>query len=294
MKTIYSILVIIDPQHDNSSVLTRAKEFATVMNAQLHLLVCSDSKKSADLLTELVDSLHQEHFKATSEIAWYSNYHNTIVTIQKAQGCGLVIKSHIPDSALKRVILTPDDWKLLRTCPCPILIVNQSKSWVGRPVLAAVDLGNPNKDHAALHSMLVKVSNTLTRVADGSLHLVSVYPAPISLEIHPESHVPGMTPEIKEIYISACKEYEEQYEALTKENIHLCAGAPDIVIPQIAKQIDAAVCVIGTVARTGISGVLIGNTAESILDDLTCDILIIKPESISAELEQLIQRIQYE
>lgn len=293
MKTIYSILVIIDPKHDNNPVLTRAKEFAKVMNASLHLLVCSESNKATDLLTQLVNELHGEGFQATSEIAWYNNHHNTIVTIQKAQGCGLVIKTHLPDSALKRVIITPEDWKLLRVCPCPIIIVNQNRSWIGRPVLAAVDLGNPDKSHVVLHDALVKVANTLTRVAEGSLHLVSVYPSPIFSEIHPDSNVPGMTPEIKEIYTSACKTFEEQYPALLPENIHLAAGAADIIIPQTAKELDAAVCVIGTVARTGISGVLIGNTVEAILDDLDCDILIIKPDSINEELEQLIKQIQY-
>lgn len=293
MKTIYSILVIIDPKHDNNPVLTRAKEFAKVMDASLHLLVCNESKKKADLLTSLVNDLHQEGFQATSEIAWYNNYHNTIVTIQKAQGCGLVIKTHLADSALKRVIITPEDWKLLRTCPCPILIVNQDKSWLGRSVLAAVDLGNPDKNHIALHDAIVKLANTLTRVAEGNLHLVSVYPSPIFSEIHPDSNVPGMTPEIKEIYTSACKAFEDQYPALTKENIHLAAGAADIIIPQTAKELDAAVCVIGTVARTGISGVLIGNTVEAILDDLDCDVLILKPDSINEQLAQLIKQIQY-
>lgn len=73
MKTIYSILVIIDPKHDNNPVLTRAKEFAKVMNASLHLLVCSESNKATDLLTQLVNELHGEGFQATSEIAWYNN-----------------------------------------------------------------------------------------------------------------------------------------------------------------------------------------------------------------------------
>ncbi len=289
MKTIYSILVIIEPKHDNNSVLTRAKEFAKVMGGSLHLIVCKESKTSKDieLLNNLINTLHEQGFNATSEIAWGRSYHQTIVTIQKAQNSAIVIKSHLPDSALKRVLLTPEDWKLLRTCPCPILIVNDNHSWADRPVLAAVDLGNPEKNHIILHNTLVKIANILTKITKGSLHLVSVYPSPIFSEIHPDSHVPGMTPEIREIYTTACETYEKQYAALTKENIHLSAGAADIIIPQVAKDIDAAVCVIGTVARTGLSGVLIGNTAEAILDDLTCDILVIKPESINTQLEQL-------
>lgn len=192
---------------------------------------------------------------------------------------------------LKKVILTPEGWKLLRTCPCPILIVKQNKSWLNRPVLAAVDLGSPNKSHIELHNKLMQIANTLTFIAKGSLHLVSVYPSPIFSEIHPDSKLPGLTPQIREHYISACNTYEEKYLDLTKENIHLQAGSPELVIPQIAAEIDAAVCVIGTVARTGISGVLIGNTAESILDDLTCDILVIRPDSIASKVEKFMTRM---
>ncbi|MNR62430.1 Universal stress protein E [compost metagenome] len=51
---------------------------------------------------------------------------------------------------------------------------------------------------------------------------------------------------------------------------------------------NAAVTVIGTVARTGLSGALIGNTAEVILDSLESDILVLKPEDIIAHLEELV------
>lgn len=33
----------------------------------------------------------------------------------------------------------------------------------------------------------------------------------------------------------------------------------------------------GTVARTGISGVIIGNTAEAVLEQLQCSVLALKP-----------------
>ena len=61
-----------------------------------------------------------------------------------------------------------------------------------------------------------------------------------------------------------------------------------MVIPQVAHQLDAAVTVIGTVARTGLSGALIGNTAEVILDALESDVLVLKPDEIIAHLEELV------
>lgn len=53
-------------------------------------------------------------------------------------------------------------------------------------------------------------------------------------------------------------------------------------------QAQAAVTVIGTVARTGLSGALIGNTAEVVLDTVESDVLVLKPEAILAHLEELV------
>jgi hypothetical protein len=39
----------------------------------------------------------------------------------------------------------------------------------------------------------------------------------------------------------------------------------------------SAIVVMGAISRSGYKRLLIGNTAERILDDLTCDILVIKP-----------------
>jgi nucleotide-binding universal stress UspA family protein len=42
-------------------------------------------------------------------------------------------------------------------------------------------------------------------------------------------------------------------------------------------KLQADIVVMGTVARTGISGLIIGNTAETILNQLTCSVLAVKP-----------------
>ncbi|MNN81792.1 Universal stress protein E [compost metagenome] len=55
----------------------------------------------------------------------------------------------------------------------------------------------------------------------------------------------------------------------------------------MALQLDAAVTVIGSVARSGLSGALIGNTAEVVLDTLQSDVLVLKPDDICDQLEKL-------
>src|SRR5690606_12046288 len=59
---------------------------------------------------------------------------------------------------------------------------------------------------------------------------------------------------------------------------HLLKGNPTEVIPQYARQHNIDMVVLGTVSRTGIPGITIGNTAEDILQQLDCSILMVKPD----------------
>ncbi|MBN1992956.1 MAG: universal stress protein [Anaerolineae bacterium] len=60
-------------------------------------------------------------------------------------------------------------------------------------------------------------------------------------------------------------------------HFHLLRGSARKTIPELAVALQADLVIMGTVARTGISGLIIGNTAEAILDQLTCSVLAIKP-----------------
>ena len=62
---------------------------------------------------------------------------------------------------------------------------------------------------------------------------------------------------------------------------HLVKGLASKEIPALAKRIDASLIVMGTVARTGIPGFFMGNTAESILSQIECSVLAIKPQGFA-------------
>jgi len=42
--------------------------------------------------------------------------------------------------------------------------------------------------------------------------------------------------------------------------------------------LDASLVIMGTVCRTGIPGLIVGNTAEFVMNKLDCSILAIKPQ----------------
>ena len=62
-----------------------------------------------------------------------------------------------------------------------------------------------------------------------------------------------------------------------KPRTHLINGRARKEIPALARQIEADLIVMGTVARTGVPGFIIGNTAEAIFNQIECSVLALKP-----------------
>ncbi len=62
-----------------------------------------------------------------------------------------------------------------------------------------------------------------------------------------------------------------------KPQTHLVKGWPRKEIPALAARLDVDLVVMGTVARTGVPGLIMGNTAESIINQIDCSLLAIKP-----------------
>lgn len=102
MQAIRSILVVIEPEHSESLALKRAKLIAGVTQAHLHLLVCDKKHDHSAMLGVLKAALVEDGYSVTTEQAWNESLHETIVDVQQAEGCGLVIKQHFPDSPLKK------------------------------------------------------------------------------------------------------------------------------------------------------------------------------------------------
>ncbi|NNE00314.1 MAG: universal stress protein [Pirellulaceae bacterium] len=64
---------------------------------------------------------------------------------------------------------------------------------------------------------------------------------------------------------------------VSDSNIHLLYGeAPQSITDFIGRN-DVDLVVMGTIARSGLSGIVMGNTAEQILNTIECSVLALKP-----------------
>ena len=71
--------------------------------------------------------------------------------------------------------------------------------------------------------------------------------------------------------------------AARADHRHLGEGPARELIPRVAHEFEAALTVLGTVARQGVAGALLGNTAEAVLDRLDGDLLVLKPNAASLD-----------
>ncbi|MFJ2986094.1 MULTISPECIES: universal stress protein [unclassified Pseudomonas] len=284
MQAVRSILVVLDPEHAHSRALTRAKLIAGVTGARLHLLMCDKRQDHSALLSLLSSQLHDDGYdNVTHEQAWHDTLHESIIKVQEAEGCELVIKEHRPDNPLKKALLTPSDWKLLRFCPCAVLMVKSERAWTGGVILAAVDVGNQDDDHRRLHADIIDHGYAIAGLAKGQLHVITAHPSPMLAASDP---VYQLSETLDKRYREACSKFQAEY-GISEDRLHVEEGPADVLIPHLEMKLDAVVTVIGTVARTGISGALIGNTCEVVLDSLKGDVLVLKSEETTAHLAEL-------
>ena len=105
MHTIRNTLVVVDSQQSRDLILNRAKMIASATRSHLHLLACGKGHHHCSHLNDIQGALVQEGYSVSAQQAWHGSSHKTIIAAQQAEGCGLVIKQHLPDTPLMKACL---------------------------------------------------------------------------------------------------------------------------------------------------------------------------------------------
>ena len=207
-------------------------------------------------------------------------------------GRDLVIKTIEPRDWQDR-LFGSNDMHLLRKCPCPVWIMLPGEASNYRCILAAVDF-DPMQEAGEANDgnrQILELASSLVLSDFAELHLVHAWEPVMenlmrvfSSDLSEEQIAANVARERRErlarleCLTGRLRDWlgAEAYEYLSPR-LHLRQGNPRKEIPALARQIEADLVVMGTVARTGIPGFIIGNTAETILNQIDCAVLAIKP-----------------
>ena len=227
----------------------------------------------------IAENLDQKGISCSVNVAWHRELHEAIEEIVDELEPDLVIKRISADASNINPFTMPVDRHLLRYCKAPLLLVRNS-NWVNKPLLAAIDPTVLDQKHIALNHNILEYSKMLADVTKTQLHSVSAFETP---NMAPSMDVGWSNIDFESIKVETTNVHKNKMETLLKEHdlfmcpYHVLEGRADIAIPNIAKKIDAQLLILGTVGRTGLSGAFIGNTAEHVLANMSCDILTLKP-----------------
>ena len=164
--------------------------------------------------------------------------------------------------------------KLMRKCPCPLWVVKQDGRSEPGVLVAATDL-------TPVGNRAVELAADLAEMFHAELDVVHAWPLPLAVPVLPELDVPAQSRVDVEQHERAARSRFEQALATLSLRVdfrpHLLCGAPSIAIQEVVERREADLLVMGSVSRSGIAGLLLGNTAERLLDRVQCSLLTIKP-----------------
>lgn len=204
----------------------------------------------------------------------------------------LVIISGTEQASLMKRIFGSTTMKLLRKCPAAVWVMNPPKTERGETgVLAAIDHKHDSDSVNEINDAVISLAASIAEKAQVKLHLLQGW-RHFGEELQ-RGHWGLEEAELKDLLQ---KEHDEHKARLDKciartdiskveHEIHLAKGDAGRLIESYIKDKGISLLVMGTVCRTGVSGFIIGNTAEKILRNVTCSVLALKPKGFISPVE---------
>jgi universal stress protein E len=223
-------------------------------------------------------------------VVWEPSAYKAIVRQAIATHADLVIAGTHRHTMGARIVSKSVDWELIRQCPAPLLIVKSRRSYQDSAVVAAVDPFHANAKPADLDVRLLQIGHRFARAFSGNLHLFHAYMPVIPIQTLPMAPVApliAMAPELEPLHQEQVERGIDrlaQSARIPKAHRHLQLGHVVPGLSALTKQIRAGVVVMGAVSRSRIQRLLIGNTAERVLDDMPCDVLVVKPAGFKSKV----------
>jgi nucleotide-binding universal stress UspA family protein len=183
---------------------------------------------------------------------------------------------------------------LMRKCPCPVWVIKPGTHRRFERILAAVNPDPCDEDHPGVSRQIMQLASSLARLEGSELRVVHAWDHPGEELLRGPARLPAA--DVDQIVRDTGATHESWLNELLaghplssiRHTVHLLRGEPAEVIVELAAAENSDLIIMGTIGRTGIPGLFIGNTAETVLRQVDCSVLIVKPEGFDTpvRLEQ--------
>ncbi len=308
MQRFKNILVATDTRLEDQSIVDKAGKLATESNASLKLvdvvpslpwtvrLLVNNHEHIAGLmnrerqeqLEKLAEPLRAEGIDVTTKVLNGKTSVEIIREVLRDQHDLVMRVAKGADSRRKGFFGTTGT-RLLRECPCAVHLVAANSPSLVRHVLACVDTSTGDPIDAELNEDIYKTAEAISKGHVAKLSIAHAW------TIDGEQLLDGRMPKYEfELMKRSRRQHIEGLldkflrghgRSLDDDNVHMLKGDAPIVISEFASLQGVDLVVMGTIGRSGAAGMIIGNTAERILDSIECSIIAVKPSSFISPIK---------
>lgn len=316
MKQFKNILYVVEPGRESGTALERAVILAENNQARLTVVTVIPPVRAnigmvagglipADLEARTIDNHKQEletlikpylkRNKIETRVLVGTTFLEVIRDVMR-HAHDLVIKCPESPDWLDR-FFSGDDMHLLRKCPCPVWMVRPEAKISYHRILAAVDVDDNHpadqlQTRHALNTMIMELAGSLAVSEFAELHVVNVWDAFGESSLRngmfmqrPGSEVDNYVEQVRRHHAQLLDTLINEVTATLGQDaidyinpqLHMPKGIARKEIPELTRLLEADCIIMGTVACTGVPGLFMGNTAETILEQLDCPVLAVKP-----------------
>lgn len=304
MKRFQNILVAVDTHFEEHPALEWGVRLAERNQAKLRIidvlpelhwyskLAYSDAESKWRTLAEskqkeldaLAEPVRKQGLDVTTRVLLGKTSYSIIHEVLQ-EGHDLVVRVTKGAHSRRTGFFGTTSMRLLRKCPCAVWLVRTDTKPRFTRVLAAIDPDPHDVTRDAMNHMIMELGQSVAEYENGRLDVVhawKVFGAHLLKSRYEPHEFEEMESKVQSGVAEALDHFLSRH-GLTHRNerVHLLCdelGAGH-AIAQLAATEQIDLVVMGTIARTGLQGALMGNTAEQVLDHINCSVLAIKPDT---------------
>lgn len=225
------------------------------------------------LLGGMSESARQAGLKTVETDILFGKAWTTIIRAVTSRNADLLIAGSARRGPVLESLFGSTTLKLVRKCPCPVWVTKPPGCSELSSVLVAHDL-------TPVGSAALRWGVAAAQQNEAELHILHT--------LEPDEHhrflksVPSHVVKQKmKQATDRIKAEVEKHELRVPPRIIVTKGSPQVEIHNYLRKHSIELLVMGTLARTGLSGVITGNTAETLLPWVRCSLIALKPEGFS-------------
>ncbi len=300
MKSIRKLLAIVDPDEGSDFVLERTQELAKAYQAQVLLFMNKpngitperySSKIFSSWFFRKQETLFTEHYEQRLEelrqqLTERGIETDTTFSTDKhaAEAILECIDRYQPDitlkgiqkqGLLKRILITNVDWRLIKHCRTPLLLVKARRWHENGAILGSVDPMHVKAQQNELDHLILETTTDLARHLDQSPRVYHCYFPDLNTMFPKVIEAGEYLREVRRKHEEKIRELLQAHD-LGMDQVSMTRGDIVRTLLNCIHRERVNVLVIGALSRNFVERTIVGSTVEKILYDTPCDVLVIK------------------